>query len=141
MPPLPGPALTNPVEVTLAIEGALLVQLPPGVASLNDAEPFTQSGVVPNMEVGIGVTTIAVDAAVPQPLLYDIVMLPPATPVTKPVLSTEPMVLSVLLQLPPGDVSLSCVVDPWHTVVVPLMLAGVGSTVTANVAGEPQPVL
>lgn len=70
MPPLPGPPLTKPVEVTLAILGALLVQLPLPVASLKDTDVFTHIGVVPFIAVGNGVTvTLTVVVAVVVPLL------------------------------------------------------------------------
>ena len=49
--------------------GALLVQLPPAVPTLKDAEAFTHIGVVPDIAPGIGVTvtfTVVIAVAIPS---------------------------------------------------------------------------
>ena len=56
---------------------------------------------------------------------------PEATPVTTP--DPDPAVavlVLLLLQVPPGDPSLSVIVDPTHTTVGPVMFTGSGFTVT-----------
>ena len=48
--------------------GALLVQLPPGVPSVKDADVFTHNGDEPDIAPGIGVTvTLTVVTAVVNP--------------------------------------------------------------------------
>lgn len=59
------PPLTRPVVVTLAILGALLVQLPPAVASLKDTDEPVHIGDEPNIAPGaeLTVATTVEDAA------------------------------------------------------------------------------
>lgn len=66
------PPLTRPVEITLAIPGALLVQLPPAVASLKDTEVFTQIGEEPEIADG-GAVTVTTSVALTEPQLLVIV--------------------------------------------------------------------
>jgi hypothetical protein len=60
---------------------------------------------------------------------------PPATPVTTPVVDTTVAIVVVpLVQVPPLVASVNVVVSPWQTLVVPLMAVGSGFTVTTKVA-------
>ena len=61
--------------------------------------------------------------------MYVITDVPAVTPVTIPVL--EPMVawLLLLLQVPPGVISVSEVVKPTQTLATPFMVVGIGRTV------------
>ena len=62
---------------------------------------------------------------------------PAVTPVTMPV--DEPTVALPLLasQVPPGVMSFSVVVCPTQTVLMPVIAAGSGLTVTTNVLRQP----
>ncbi len=60
--------------------------------------------------------------------------MPAATPVTMPVpLPTVALVTALLVQLPPVVALLSVVVAPIHANVVPVIVAGLGLTVTTLV--------
>jgi hypothetical protein len=65
--------------------------------------------------------------------------LPAAMPVTTPEADTVPSALMLLLQFPPGVTSVSVVVEPTHTEVVPVIATGVWFTVTTAVAIQPVP--
>ena len=58
---------------------------------------------------------------------------PVATPLTTPVALTVAMAVLLLLHAPPAVASLSVVVPPTHNVVVPVITAGSGVTVTTAV--------
>jgi len=62
---------------------------------------------------------------------------PAATPLTVPVEVTVAIVVLPLLQAPPEVASLSGVVVPAHSSRVPLMAAGLGTTVTTVVVRQP----
>lgn len=81
-------------------------------------------------------------AAVPQPVLYCIVTLPPLTPLTVPDDgSTVATLVLPLLHVPLAEASLNDVVLPWHTVVVPFILAGIAVTLTVVPTSLPHPVV
>ena len=72
------------------------------------------------------------------------VAVPAVTPVTVPVLPTVATAVAVLLHAPPVAASVKPVVEPAHTVAVPVMLPadGNGLTVTTLVAAVvPQPLV
>lgn len=118
----------------MATEGLLLLQVPPVpvvdiVALLPRHKALTPVTVG---AVGSGLTvTIMVSFAVPQLLVnvYDIMALPPETPVTTPVAETVATVVLLLLHVPPVVVLPSEVVALWQTmgapVIVPADAAGV----------------
>jgi len=58
-------------------------------------------------------------------------------PVTSPVPLTEATAGDELLQMPPGTISLNCVVMPEHIEVPPVIGAGSGFTVTVVVIVQP----
>ena len=60
-------------------------------------------------------------------------------PVTTPVLFTVAAVVLLLLHAPRGLASLSAVVKPAHTLVVPVIADGNGLTVTCVVVWQPVP--
>lgn len=126
----------------VAIPGVTELQVPPPAASLKVVVALGQTVNVPVIvpASGEGLTvTIFVAATVPQLLLtvYDIVLVPGATPVTIPV--NEPMVaIAVFTELhnPPPAASLKVVVVPGQAVNIPVMVpaSGVALTVTTMVA-------
>lgn len=65
------------------------------------------------------------------------VAMPPTTPLPAP---TVPTVGSAELHVPPGDGSVSVMVDPRHTFVGPLIAAGDDETVTVVVVAHPPTV-
>ena len=72
------------------------------------------------------------------------VAVPAVTPITDPVLPTVAIVVAVLLHAPPVAASDKPVVEPTHTVAVPVMVPadGNGLTVTTSVAiAAPQPLV
>jgi len=72
--------------------------------------------------------------------MYDIVAVPPATPVTVVEPPVEPTVATsvlLLLQVPPLLVVFSVVVWPWHTDAVPPIAAGRGFIVAVDIARQP----
>jgi hypothetical protein len=72
------------------------------------------------------------------------VAVPAVTPVTVPVLPTVATPVAVLLHAPPVAASVKPVVEPAHTIAVPVMLPadGNGLTVTVVVAAAvPQPLV
>ena len=124
-----------------AIEGSLLVQLPPIVASLKIVFLPTQTVVVPVIGAATGLTSMVAVVAHPMPEVYVAVAIPPDTPVTIP--EAEPMVaINVLLiaQLPGPAASVNVPVEPTHTFVAPDIGAGAGATVTIKVA-EQEPTI
>jgi hypothetical protein len=73
---------------------------------------------------------------VPQALVteYDMMTLPPDTPVTMPVPPTVAIVVLLLLQTPPGATSVNVMFVPSHTVDAPIMVPATGTIST--VIGE-----
>jgi hypothetical protein len=126
------PAVTTPVAVTDAMVVDALLQLPPVVASTKVVVPAGHIDMLPVIGAGNGYTTTNLVVIQLAGVVYVIVAVPPAvpTPSTTPVAgSTLAIVLSLLLHVPPGVISLNVVVDPTHTPVVPV-IGDNGFTVT-----------
>src|SRR6202008_1408822 len=84
---------------------------------------------------GFGLTVNAIAAAQPVPKVYEIVVLPVATPETVPevpMLATSGL---LLLHVPPDVASVNVVVRPRQTLFAPPIAAGFGFTVIGNVVG------
>ena len=62
-------------------------------------------------------------------------VIPVTTPVPEPTIAT---VCALLLHVPPVEASVKLTEEPTHTVAVPVMPAGTGSTVTVVVAVQPK---
>jgi len=136
-----------PVEPIVATEPLPLLHTPPLVASLSVVVDPVQTLMVPVIAdtVGNGLTVTDEVTVVTQPkplvTVYDIVAVPADTPLTmpvKPIVATEP---SPLLHTPPLVASLSVVVEPAHTLMVPVIADTVGNglTVTTEVTVVTQP--
>ena len=80
---------------------------------------------------------MVVETKQPVPIVYFINEVPAETPVTIPPASMVATPVVPLLQVPPGVISPRLVVEPAHTVVVPVIAAGNGLTVTVIVKGDP----
>jgi hypothetical protein len=140
---------TVPVVLTDATVELLVDQTPPVVALVSTVDEPTQTEVGPEMALttGKGLTvTNCVSEAEPQILdtVYDISAVPPATPVTVPVVLTVAMVGLALDQVPPVVASESSKVLPAQTVLPPVIVPAPGAwvTVTSMVSDmEPQAAL
>ena len=128
--------VTTPVDKpTVACAVVLLLHVPVPVVSLSVKVDPTQ--IVPlllNIAV-IGLTVMLKSRLQPVGNVYTIVSLPGAIPVTicelLPTVATD---VFVLLHTPPTVPSDRLVMDPIHTVLLPVMEPGNGLTVTVAVA-------
>lgn len=122
---------TEPITAMPILE---LDQMPPG----EELEKVVFCPIHPFVEPEIGETEIKIDIGAVlkhAPNEYVIFAVPAASPVIKPVVGlTLATPVLLLLQIPPVVVLLSAVVAPRHTLVSPVMFAGIGFTVTMVVA-------
>src|SRR6201994_4239 len=130
------PADTPPTvpPLTVATPVAVLLHVPPVATSTRVVADPTHTVVVPVMDPATGdglIVTTCVDATLPQPFVtvYDIVAVPADTPPTVPPLTVATPV-AVLLHVPPVATSASVVVEPAHTVAVPVIVPATGSGLT-----------
>jgi hypothetical protein len=92
---------------------------------------------IPVMPSGTGLTVTVFTALHPVPAVKVIVAVPPVpNPVTTPVPDTVATEVLLLLQVP-APTSFKEVVDPEHTVAVPVIAAGKGLTVTVAIVVHP----
>ena len=91
--------------------------------------------IVPPTGNGLTVITRVATERTPQlfMILKDIVAVPAATPVTIPVAPTEAIPGAEELHVPIPARSVSAVVDPLHTVAVPLMVPALVSAFTVTI--------
>lgn len=128
------PVNTPVAEPIVATPVVPLIQVPPEVASLSVIVDPSHTAVLPVIVAGNGLTVTVVLVLQPVGNVYVITDVPVATPVTTP--EEEPTVAIPVLPLvhvPPDEVLLNVVVDPTHTFVVPVMVAGNGFTVTVAI--------
>ena len=130
------PPVTTPVDpTTAATNGALLLHVPDGVASVKVVVKPAHTTSIPLIEPGNGFTVTT--TAVKQPVgnLYVMIAVPEVpVPVTNPLVKPTPAVPdALLLQVPNGVASLNWVVSPEQTLSVPVIAAGNGLTVTTAV--------
>ena len=132
--------VTIPPGVTVASKILLLLQVPPGVASVSAIVNPTHTVDGPMMAEGSESTVTTAVEAQPDGQLYDIVAVPKATPVTTPagLIVATPVLL--LLQVPPPGPNKESV-DPTHSVPAPMTGPGEGFTVTVAVAAQPDPTV
>jgi hypothetical protein len=135
-------AVTTPASVTVAIEGLLLVHVPPVVGDNVLVAPI-QMAVGPVIDTDGPVVTVTVEEASdeqPVAVLVNVkVAVPIAIPVTKPVLVIVATAGSLLTQVPPvvGD---RFVVEPTHIEAGPFnTVNGLGLTVMAPEGADTQP--
>ena len=122
----------------VALVTSLLLHVPPPVASLNVVENPLHIVNVPVIAAGTGFTVAAAVVMQPVGKAYVIVGLPAATPVTMPLpVPTVAKPVLLLLHVPPVVPSLSVVVWLTQTDMVPVMPAGSGLTVSADVIKQP----
>lgn len=133
--------VTTPLdEPTVACAVLLLVHVPPAILLLNVVVWPTHTVGVPVITDGAAFTVNDVVREHPVLKVYVMVTVPAATPVTIPLV--EPTVAvskSLLLQVPPPVASVSVLVDPTQTFIVPVIVAGSGLTVTVTAELALQP--
>ena len=132
----PATPVTTPVaEPTVAMPVLLLLHVPPAVVLARVVDEPRQVDGEPVIAAN-GATETTVVALQPF-VLYVIVALPEATPVTTPVeVPTVAIVLLLLLHVPPAIAQLSDEVPPAHNVVVPVIEA-TALTVASVVTKQP----
>ena len=135
----PATPLTTPVLApTVATEVLLLLHVPTP-SSLSVAVPLTHKVSEPAIADGAGLT-VTVSVLEQVAVVYVIVAVPAARPLTTPLVPTvtEP-VPSVLLHVPPSDPSLRFVVEPWQILGLPV-IGDIVPTFTVTVVTQPEPV-
>jgi hypothetical protein len=134
VPILDTPDDTRPDVPTVTIAVLLLLHVPPaGVLSLREVDEPRHILAVPRIAPGAEFTLTTTDLEQPVAVTeYTTVVVPTLKPLTKPLVPIEPTPGVLLLHTPPPVASVSCVVEPWHTVVVPLIPV-IGFTVANTV--------
>lgn len=113
--------VTTPVELTVAIEGLLLLHVPPrGVA---ERVIVALRHIVLPPEIVAPEVTVIVFVALQLPKPYVIVTVPADMPVTIPVEDTVAMPVLLLLHEPPSGLADSASVEPAQTVLPPAIVA------------------
>jgi hypothetical protein len=136
--PVDSPVTIPVEEPTIAISVLPLLQVPPTERSLSDVVVPVQILVAPVIKPGSGLTVTVIVVKQPEPIVYVIVSTPADTPLTTPVLKpTEATDRLPLVQWPPEAVSLSAVVEPTHTDLIPVIPEGLAYTVTGIVVSQP----
>jgi len=133
------PPVTTPPPVMVATVMVPLVHTPPLVPSDNVIENVWQIGALSVIATGC-VFTVTVFVTKQLPITYDIVAVPTELPVTVPSVPTVATPVFELLHTPPPVASVSAVVDPWHTLAVPVIAAGCVFTVTTAVEVHAPPL-
>ena len=123
---------------TVAVPGAALLHVPPGVISASEAVAPTQIFTGPAGVIAAGVALTVTGAPTAQvPIVYDTEVVPAATPVTTPA-AIVAIAGVTLLQVPPPTLSVNVDVVPGHTVTLAGdKAAGVTRTVTDFIAEQP----
>ena len=130
---------TRPVPVTVAMPVLLLDQAPiPG--SLSSVVAPAQTVAVPEIADGNGLTVTIIVFVHPVgavKIIADVpATTPPITPVADPAVAMDVLLLA---QVPGPEASVSVVVDPAHTVAMPVIAAGCGFTERVVVAAQSPP--
>lgn len=133
------PVSTPVAAVIVATDPLELIQVPPVAVFVNVVVAPMHPDPAPEIVPGVPFTVVVTVAAVPHPVLYDIMLVPAVMPDNKPVEGLMVAVVgALLLHVPPVSVLLRVVVPPAHKLVVPVIPAGPPFIVTANVAaGHP----
>ena len=113
--------------------------MPPATEAVRLITEPAQTVVGPEIvPVGVPVVMVteAVVLAVPQlpEIVYVIVAVPAAIPVTTPDVLTVATEASLVVHVPPPTVSANVVVPPTHAVVVPVMVPALGEAFTVMLA-------
>jgi len=141
---VPEPGLTPqtfPPEETVTILPGAADHTPPPVKSENGAHAPIHKSAGPEIGNGAGLTVTAPVRVHPVVgAVYVTVSTPVAIPVTTPPKAvTEPVVAGVLAQVPPVGEEDTVVVEPTHTLSVPVKGNGVALTFAGAVDVQPEP--
>ena len=135
------PVKTPVLKPMVATAVLLLLQVPPEAASESVAVEPIHATVLPDIGL-VGLTVTVAVAAQPDAFVKVIVAEPPEIPVTTPLPAPIVAIARLpLLQVPVTVVSLSVIVPPAHTGVLPVMAPGELLTVTTVVAIQPEDTL
>ena len=132
--------VTPPVDSPIiATEVLPLSHVPPPLASVKvaDTPEHTSAGI--EMAAGSGFTVIILVTGLQDNVVYDIVVVPKATPVTTPVAEMVAAAVLLLVHAPPAVVFARVIVVPGQTVDGPVIAAGIGLTLTMVVAVQVPP--
>ena|ERR1043165_2853550 len=108
-------------EPTIAIVPLLLIHVPPEVLPVSVVVRPAQTVLVPDMEDGVTFTEKATVREQPPDIVYIMVVVPRATPDTRPLADTGAMELLPLLHVPPVLAQLSADVPPRQALEVPFI--------------------
>ena len=130
-------AVSVPSVPIVATEVAVLLQMPPLVASVSNVADPSHKEKLPSIAVGC-VFTVTVAVAAQLPIVYDTVEVPVLIllAVTVPPVLIVATVVVTLLHTPPPVASVSVIELPWQMGVLPLMAAGKVVTVAICVATQ-----
>jgi hypothetical protein len=118
------------------------LQAPPDGASDNVVVLPTQTVAVPDIAEGRALTVNTAVFRQPPAMVYVILAVPAATPITMPVVGfIVPMLVLPLLHVPPAVASVNVVVRPTQTDIGPVIAGTVWVTVTTDVEIQPEPRL
>ncbi len=128
------------VEPTVAIAVLLLLHKPPDTELDSIVVVPAHKAVVPSIGPGAVLTVTVVVVSQPVANLYVIIAVPVATPVTIPEDDpTVAMPVALLLHVPPGTELPNGLVNPTHTLILPVITPGDGLTDTVVVRTQPAP--
>jgi len=136
--PVPVPVMTPVLKAAVAILVLLLVHVPPPASERLVVSPLHKK-VLPVIAPGAGLTVIGLLTEQPVVVIvYEIVVVPVATPETTPV--DDPTVAALVFELlhVPPPASVSDIVVPTHTEDAPVIGAGSALTVNTVVALQPE---
>jgi hypothetical protein len=115
-------AVTSPIELIVATDGALLLHIPSGVLLLTLVTPFSHSVAGPAITAGSAFTTMVRVLVQPAGVVYDMNVAIAFIPVTVPVTGSIAAIrLFALAHVPPGTMFESMVDAPSHTAVGPVI--------------------
>lgn len=123
------PVVTVPeADPISATDTAELLHVPPEEVVINVVLLPAHRLIVPDIAAGTRLTVTTSDVVQPAVVVYTMVAVPAATPVTTPDATlTAAVEVILLLQVPPEGVELNVVVAPSQTVSVPDKGVGIGS--------------
>lgn len=132
------PVTTPLEEPMLATPELLLLHVPPPDVFVSVLVSPRHTDVFPPMVAGNGFTVTVAVILHPVGIVYVIVAVPPAIPVTIPEeIPTVAIERLLLLHVPLGLGSDSVIVEPWQNATLPAMADGNGLTVMTRVMVQP----
>ena len=131
------PVIIPEEEPIAAMAVLLLLHLPPVLASVSVADSPTHTSVVPFIVAGKGFTVTVANAVQPVPIVNVMEAVPGETPVTIPPASMLATAILPLAHVPLPEASLSDVVSPMQTDVVPTITDGNELTVITVLVMQP----